>query len=295
MRGPAAPETFAAAEAVARAAAEDDEQNPSIRSGAGARLWSHGEARPRSVLLLHGYTHTPQQVGLLAEQFFARGYNVLAPRAPLHGLVRPVPHAGLTVAALRAHATEAWQLTALLGAEAGVVGVSGGAVLATWLAAQQAGRVRRLLALAPFFRPHRRHAPPIAVAALRLVFGSRLLPDRVDSRGYSYVALAQYLRIAAAVRPRPGVGPGRVAVVLSAGDEAVDRAAAFGLPAALARAAGASFEKVLLPAALRLPHDVVSPAVLGTRRAELYARYLDLYEGVPSTAHRPGIEPGAIG
>jgi alpha-beta hydrolase superfamily lysophospholipase len=286
---------FADAEAVARRGAADDERNPAVRAAAGTRLWSHGERRPRAVLLLHGYTHTPQQLGLLAEQFFARGYNVLVPRAPLHGLVSPPPHARLTVAALRVYASDAWRLTTHLGAEAGVVGISGGAVLGTWLAAHRAGEVRRLLALAPFFRPHRRHAPPIAVAAMRLAYGSRLLPDRVDRNGYSYVALAQYLRLAATVRTRPGAGPHRVAVVLSAGDEAVDRATAFGLPAALAAATGASFEKVLLPATMRLPHDIVSPAAVGAHRDDLYARYLDLYEGAPSTAHRPGIEPGAIG
>jgi carboxylesterase len=280
--------SFAAAEADARRAVEDDAHDAFVRTGAGTRLWSHGEFRPRAVLMLHGYTHTPRQLASLAELFFARGYNVLAPRAPLHGLVRPVPHAAITAGALRSHAADAWRLTTGLGAEAGVVGVSGGAVLGTWLAARQPVRVRRLLALAPFYRPHRRQAPPIAVAAMRLLYGARLLPDRVDSRGYSYVALAQYLRLAAAVRARPGTGPDRVAVVLSAGDEAVDRAAAFGIPAAIAAAGGASFERVLLPAGMRLSHDIVSPAVLGAHRTALYDRYLALYEGSPSTAPRPG-------
>ncbi|BEL05842.1 hypothetical protein Q0Z83_040330 [Actinoplanes sichuanensis] len=168
-------------------------------------------------------------------------------------------------------------------------------MLGTWLAARRAGEVRRLLALAPFFRPHRRHACPVAVAALRFAYGCRLLPDLVDRNGYSYTALAQYLRLAADVRARPGTGPRRIAVVLSAGDQAVDRATAFALPAALAAAGGSSFEEVLLPAAMGLSHDIASPAALGVHRDDLYARYLGLYEAAPSTAHRPGIEPGPIG
>ncbi|WP_432842872.1 hypothetical protein [Dactylosporangium sp. CA-092794] len=53
-----------------------------VRQGHDTRVLSHGGRRPRSVLLLHGYTHMPAQLDPLAERFFARRYNVYVPPRP---------------------------------------------------------------------------------------------------------------------------------------------------------------------------------------------------------------------
>ena len=271
---------FAAAEAIARRLAEADRTDLSVLPGAGTRLWSHGEVRPKAILMLHGYTHTPAQLTALSERFFAHGYNVFVPRAPLHGLTRHSAHAGITAGHLRDHAGQAWAVTAGLGAEVGVLGISGGAVMATWLAACPARAVRRLLALAPFYRPHPRQASPAAAAAMRILFGSGLIPDRIDARGYSYTALAQYLRVAAGTRAvSASTALSSVAVALSVGDTIVDSRTALKVPAEIADAAGASFASHLIPASAGLGHDIVTPAVLGTHTDQVHARYLELYEG----------------
>ncbi|MFC7021650.1 serine aminopeptidase domain-containing protein [Promicromonospora thailandica] len=259
---------------------EADASDPSVLRGAGTRLWSHGEPRSKAALVLHGYTHTPTQVAALAERFFALGYNVFAPRAPLHGLTTRRAHARVVPGALRRYAAEAWTVTARLGSDAGVVGVSGGGVLATWLATRTACRVRRLLVLAPFYRPHPRRVPPAAVAAMRVLYGAGLLPDRFDVRGHSYTALAQYLRIATEIRPVPGDGDLlRVAVAVSAREQSVDTRSVIAVPSAIAVAAGASLGAYVIPAAANVGHDIVTPAALGTSVDDLYSRYLALYEG----------------
>ncbi|WP_433607544.1 alpha/beta fold hydrolase [Dactylosporangium sp. CA-139114] len=250
-----------------------------IADGHDTRVLSHGRRRARSVLLLHGYTHSPAQLDPLAALFFARGYNVVVPRAPGHGLVDPDGHATVTAAGLRAYAAEALDTAAALGAETGVLGVSGGGVLATWLAVRRPETVRRLVVLAPLYAPHPSQVPPAARVALRVLHGRRLLPDRRSSRGYSYRAVAQYLRIASALpRAFPANGPARVAAVLAPGDTTVDGKLAFELPERLARAAGASLTLDTLPSHLGLAHDIISRHRLGEHADVLYERYAALYE-----------------
>ncbi|GAA2602795.1 hypothetical protein GCM10010399_36970 [Dactylosporangium fulvum] len=244
------------------------------------RLLTHGDRRPRAVLMLHGYTHSPAQLDVLAGLFFDRGYNVSVPRAPHHGVATPGAHAAVTVEGLLAYAGNALDLAATLGDEVGVIGVSGGAVLATWLAAHRGDTVSRLLALAPLYAPHPGRIPPVLLRPLIRLYGLGLLPDRIDSRGYSYRAVARYLRIAAdhPSRPRPGALR-HVAVAVSAGDTVVDRRSAFDVPARLAAAAGATLVQDTLPAELGLGHNIVSP--IGSADDALARRYLALYENTP--------------
>lgn len=251
-----------------------------VAEGHDTRLLSHGGRRPRSVLLLHGYTHSPAQLDGLAARFFARGYNVVVPRAPGHGLTDPDGHATVTAGGLRGYAADALDTAAALGEETGVVGVSGGGVLATWLAAHRPDAVRRLLVLAPLYAPHPGQLPAALRAPMRLLYGRRLLPDRRTSRGYSYRAVAQYLRIAAGYpRAFPAGGPAHVAAVVAPGDETVDARLAFDIPARLARAAGATLRLDTLPAGLGLGHDIISAHRLGAHAEPLNERYVALYEG----------------
>jgi carboxylesterase len=49
----------------------------------------HGSKTPRAIVLIHGLTNSPRQFRELAEQFYERGYNVIVPRLPEHGLEPP--------------------------------------------------------------------------------------------------------------------------------------------------------------------------------------------------------------
>ncbi|MDG4795720.1 hypothetical protein [Micromonospora sp. WMMD1082] len=277
--------SFDAGVAAARATIAADQADASVRSDATSCLLSHGERRAKAVLMLHGYTHDPRQLVALAEHFHARGYNVYVPRAPLHGLLNTGAHARVTAAALREHATEAWTITAALGEEAGVIGVSAGAVLATWLAQRPGYSVRRLLALAPFYRPHRTQAHPMLTTLSRALFGSGLLPDRSTSRGYSYAAVAQYLGIVAGYPRRPGASElSRVAVAVSSADQVADPTTALCLPATLARHCHASFGMYVVPPTWQLGHDIVSPPATGGYADRLHDCYFRLYDTPSSTS-----------
>ncbi|WP_327011144.1 alpha/beta hydrolase [Dactylosporangium sp. NBC_01737] len=243
--------------------------------GPGTLLRTHGRRTDRAVLLLHGYTHSPRQVAALAELFYEGGCTVYAPTAPRHGTAEPGAHRGFTAAQLLRYAGEALDVAAALGEEVGVVGVSAGAALATWLGAHRGDQVARLLLITPLFAPHAGRVPAALLRPLTTLYGLRLPPDRVNERGYSFTAVAQYLRVAANLPAAPVTGALRhVAVVTSPGDTVVDATRAEAVPAWLAAAAGATFVHDVLPAGEGHAHNVI-----GEHASALNERYLRLYQG----------------
>ncbi|WFE53570.1 alpha/beta fold hydrolase [Micromonospora sp. WMMD1155] len=176
---PAQPLDFDTAVQAAEAHVAGETTDPAVRPESRSRLLSHGSRTDRAVLLLHGYTLAPEQYDDLAQEFFDRGYNVWVPRAPQHGTVDRQAHHRVEAEELTTYAARAWAIAAALGDEVGVVGISGGAVLATWLAQVPGAAVRRLLLLSPFFGPSPRQAPAYLVRPLLLLYGRRVLRDRV--------------------------------------------------------------------------------------------------------------------
>ena len=162
QQAPARVVTYAEAVAAAR--------DPDAAEGHGSLLRTHGRRTGRAVLMLHGYTHSPRQLAGLAELFFQRGFNVYAPRAPRHGIGPDGAHAGFTAAQLLRYAGDALDVTTALGDEVGVIGVSAGAALATWLGAHRGDAVSRLLLITPLFAPRARRA----LRPLTVLYGLRL-------------------------------------------------------------------------------------------------------------------------
>ncbi|MEU4551901.1 alpha/beta hydrolase [Micromonospora violae] len=265
-----------AAEAVIAAEAADPQVRPESRS----RLLSHGSRTGKAVLLLHGYTLAPEQYAGLAEEFFDRGYNVWIPRAPQHGTADRRAHHRVQAGELTTYAAQGWAVAAALGDEVGIVGISGGAVLAAWLAQVPGTVVRHLLLLSPFFGPNPRQAPAYAIRPLILLYGRRILRDRVTSRGYSLAAVAQYLTIARTLPSRPRrTGLRTAAVAVSPLDGVVDLRAAVQVPRRIADANAIPLRVCTLPEALGIEHNTLNLAALGTDGDQWRRRYVALYEG----------------
>ncbi len=113
--------------------AQDDD---TILPECGTHLLTHGERTARAIVLLHGYTNNPRQYRILAEQFFQRGYNVLIPRFPGHGLKDRMTTAlaEQTEQGLLAFTNDVVDMAQGLGEQLTVLGFSMGGVLALWLA-----------------------------------------------------------------------------------------------------------------------------------------------------------------
>ncbi|MGW5580444.1 alpha/beta hydrolase [Micromonospora chokoriensis] len=279
---PAQPLDFDTAVRAAEAHVANETTDPQIRPESRSRLLSHGSRTDRAVLLLHGYTLAPEQYDDLAQQFFDSGYNVWVPRAPQHGTVDRQAHHRVEAEELTAYAAQAWSIAVALGDDVGVVGISGGAVLATWLAQVPGAAVRRLLVLSPFFGPNPRQAPAYAVRPLILLYGRRVLRDRVTSRGYSLAAVTQYLSIARTLpRPPRRTGLRSVAVVTSPLDGVVDLEAAVDVPRRIADANAVPLRVCTVPETLGVAHNTLN---LGAAGDEWRRRYVALYEGATAPA-----------
>ena len=189
---------FDDAEREGREAVDADQTDQRILPQCRSILRTHGKRAAKAVLLLHGYTDCTKQFAPFADYLFAQGYNVYVPRAPRHGFTLGEADPGLSVDELTRWPNEAMNITAGLGDEAGVIGISGGAVLATWLTIKRTDAVSHLLVLSPFYRPAAGKAPSFAIKPLIVLFGFGILPDRqLSGTGQTLHGLTQYLRIAA--------------------------------------------------------------------------------------------------
>ncbi|MEV6371041.1 alpha/beta fold hydrolase [Micromonospora musae] len=272
--------TFDAAVGQAQQIVAAETADPAVRPECRSVVMSHGAKTTKAVLLLHGYTDCPKQYASLAKRYFDEGYNVWVPRAPRHGVTDELAHAKLEAGELVRYADDALNLATGLGDEVGVVGISGGGVLATWLAGRRPDAVRHLLLLSPFYKPNSAQAPGFVVKPTIVLFGFHLLPDKVNSAGFSFAALSQYLRIARNLdldHRNPQLAS--VAVVTSANDDFIDRQEAVAVPRRLATSSNRTLVVHELPAELGVGHDIVDPDGLGGRADELDQIYFDLYEG----------------
>jgi len=101
---------------------------------------SHGNSVDNVVVFLHGFTTCPQQFRKLGEEFYLRGCNVYIPRIPKHGFKDRLGTAltDLTSEELVEFATHSLDIAQGLGRKVTVSGLSGGGVLAVWLAQERA-------------------------------------------------------------------------------------------------------------------------------------------------------------
>ncbi|WP_133871768.1 alpha/beta hydrolase [Paractinoplanes brasiliensis] len=271
--GTAYPVSFSEAQARIGRLVDADESDPEVTAECRSQALIHSGRTAKSVLMLHGYTGCPAQMSSLARRFYDQGYNVWVPRAPRQGVTDPKAHAGLTTDELLAYASDSFDLTAGLGDEAGVVGISGGAVLATWLARHRPAA--RLLTLSPFYAPSAKQAPAWQVKPMIVLYGNRLLPDRYAAgTGFSFFALSQYLRIARNLDGGRSTTLKSIGLVTSEADTYIDLRRATEVAESLG-----PITRFTLPASWGIGHNIVAPAVLGPRTASLEKTYFELYEG----------------
>jgi carboxylesterase len=125
---------------------------------------THGKKTERAILLLHGYTSSPRLYVKFADEFFKRGYNVLIPRFPHHGMKNRMTSAlkNQTEQELLSVTNEALDILQGLGDQVIVTGFSMGGALTLW-AAQHRADVSLACAISPALAYH---AVPLALTPL---------------------------------------------------------------------------------------------------------------------------------
>ena len=271
--GPARP-AATYAEALARIdsirAREGGHLNPACRT----RVLVGGARTANVVVLIHGFTNCPKQFDSLAANFARRGYNVVLPRVPRHGLRdRMTPElTRLTAEELARSGMDAIDIARGLGESVTVAGLSSSAIVTAWLA-QNRPDVDRAVLFAPSFAPHGMKAPVarrLASAMLRapnfFVWWDRKRKTKVPGPRQCYPrfashALAEVYRLGFTLldqADRAAPKAKHLVIVTTAADEGVNNDIARDL-ARRWRARGAAVRTYEFPESLDVRHDMIDP------------------------------------
>lgn len=250
-----------------------------------SKLYTHSEPTAKAVVMFHGISACPKQFSGLAKYFFDRGYNVYLPLAPEHGRTNHLNHAKVTTQGLVDYTNNSVNITAALGGDIGVVGLSGGANLATW-ASQYRPEIKRFLALSPFYEPSNSQSPKWQIRPLLILHGNNILPDQLDKpddpqSALSYRALAKYMTVFKNLPdPARDTDLEHLAVVMADDDDLIDQPLALKTLTGIANANHLTLDRYQIPARLQLGHDIISPdnKYVVQNQEFLHQKYFSLYE-----------------
>lgn len=116
-------------------------------------LLTHGKKTKHVLTIFHGYTNSPPQFIKLAMLFYHKGYNIYIPRLPKHGYKEKYYKKtdDMTATMLEDAANQHLDLSANLGDNIHVMGLSLGGVLATY-AAQYRSDIASAFIISPFLQ-----------------------------------------------------------------------------------------------------------------------------------------------
>jgi carboxylesterase len=281
------------AEAAERITELQSRDGPEIYPTCGTHLLTHGAGSERAILLLHGFTASPYQFRQLGDAFFARGYNVLIPRAPFHGLAdsRATHFVRLTAGQLLRYLYETLDIVYGLGEHITVCGLSMGGVLTAWAAQNRSG-IDMAAPISPAFGARvlpRRLTRPAVWLAQRLpnqfLFDDPGIdPASLPHGTYPRMAtrpLAQIFKISLALFGQAQYAPPaarRVLMITNPNDLAVDNQAAGLLVKSWRAAGGNNVETYAFDAGWQLPHDLIHPEHARQQTGRVYPVILGLLD-----------------
>ena len=226
------------------------------------------------IVLLHGFTNCPRQFDGLARTFARRGWSVVVPLLPRHGMADRMTTelSRLNAEDLVTAGEEAVDIAHGLGRPVVVVGLSSSAVLAGWLA-EHRDDVDGAVLIAPSLGPHGVPGPVarrmtgalLTLPNFYVWWDSKLQKDLPGPKQcyprFASHAIAQVYRLgmtvmADAVHAKPKAK--RIVLVTTENDEAVNNDLALEL-ARRWRARGADVTTYQFPAALGVRHDMIDP------------------------------------
>jgi pimeloyl-ACP methyl ester carboxylesterase len=138
-------------EAVARFNEVVENEKQGVKESGQSILMTHGAPTDDVYVLVHGVTNAPREFQEFGKMLHEQGANVLLMRMPHHGMkssdIRELGK--LTPQQLREYADTAIDIAAGLGDNVTVIGLSGGATVASWMA-QNREEVDRAVLISPF-------------------------------------------------------------------------------------------------------------------------------------------------
>jgi carboxylesterase len=263
-------------------------------SQAGRTILIHHDRKvENAIVFLHGFTSAPHQFRELGLKFHQRGYNVLIPRQPCHGLMDTSTLAlqNYTAQVMVDFTNQVIDIAHGLGDRVTLLGLSGGGTMAAW-AGQNRADIHQAGAIAPLLGAGFIPAPLTKIFTKLLL----LLPDfymwwdpvqKADNPlteeyqypGYPIHALGEVLRLAFAVEAeaqRNAPRAGNVTLVSNANDVSVSNPKIEQLVSTW-KSKGDHITHHQFSKDLGLSHDFITPTRDGFRADIVYPTLLELF------------------
>ena len=265
-----------------------------------SRLLDHGTKTPRAIVLLHGLTNCPEQFLPLARILHAQGANVIIPRARYAGFADRLN----TIQGYQSgqdlldQAAVGLDIAEGLGERVSVVGLSGSAIAAVWMAQHRDG-VNEMVLIAPFFSLDSIPAPLIDAGAAFLSQAPNFYrwwdsekKENLAGPKYAYPrfgtrCMASTIQLSRNVRENLAILPPRMKAIhflLTASDTAANNPVTKKIAAALAQTHSAHVTIEEFPAELKIPHDMIDPSQPHANTEIAYKKILELLDMNDSTS-----------
>ena len=281
-----------------------------LRPEGRSRLFTHGKKTDRVFVLLHGLTNCPEQFVPLARILFQSGANVVLPRARYAGYSdRMNDVQGLQSGQdLLDQAAEGLDIAAGLGDRVTIVGLSGSAVAAAWMAENREG-IDSVLLLAPFFGLSGHPVWMIDSLAAILTKAPNYYKwwkddwkEKIPGPAYAYprygtFCMADTIQLSRNVRAGMNNHPlqaGRMAIVTTGTDQGANNILTAQLAADWADRNSGQVMIFEFPEKDGVPHDMIDPNQPDAKIRISYPRILELLR-VPAPAFSPTTRDAAKG
>jgi len=263
------------------------------------KLMSHGHRTNDVILFFHGYTTCPEQFAELGQMFFEKGYNVLIPCMPHHGLKDRLTdeQKSLTAEKLAEYGNRSMDIACGLGQRVIALGISGGGTIVSWLAQNRAD-LNLAVPLAPFLRMY--VLPAFLITPFINLFS--LLPNfftwwdpRTKEKNpfsiyyayprYSFGILAEILRLAWATKQqakerKPAAGG--ILVMINDFDLGVSNEETRHLIDLWKANKGSQVREFHFDREMKMLHDIITPGTPGIPTEEVYARIFNEVDAIQS-------------
>ncbi|OHE77728.1 MAG: hypothetical protein A3F67_09755 [Verrucomicrobia bacterium RIFCSPHIGHO2_12_FULL_41_10] len=251
---------------------KSDSQFPLSQEGH-SRLFSHGTQTERVYVLLHGLTSCPEQFVALGTILFNSGANVVIPRAHYAGFsdLLNKEQGNQSGQDLLDQAATGLDIAAGLGKQVTLIGISAGALAATWMAEYRTG-IDQVLLISPFFGIYHYSTSVTDALSLFLSHGPNFfiwkdptLKTALPSPPYDYPrygtrCLGSTLELSEDIRSFNGaIKTRRLDILISSGDQKVNNRLTKKLTRKWSYANPGKVSLYEFPRALKIPHNSVDP------------------------------------
>ena len=282
-----------------------------LRPEGASRLFHHGHKTERVFVLLHGLTNCPEQFVPLAKILHAKGANVVLPRARLAGFADRLNNdqGHQTAQDLIDQAAVGLDIADGLGDRITLIGLSGSAVAAGWMAQNRDG-IDDVMLIAPFFGMYGVQPSVIDATAATLSklpnfyqWWDSSKKDNLPGPVYAYPrfgthCMADTIQLSRAVRDNVNGRPNfkrpsiplrknlnvrplfakRLIFLTTASDRGANNQLTKEIASQLKAREGEKVITYEFPESLGIPHDMIDPAQPGANTDLSYSKILELVE-----------------